>query len=303
MILTAAVALGVQSQLPSFAAREYEHGMQAYREKDYHRAINALTDVIDQPSPPVVAYYFRGRAYLRLQPPDYARAAADFHRAADLAAADPQSKAGYGKAAACAAYAYCVLFEKDQGRAAEHAARARDFCQKSLDADFAKAIAFNNLAFVEAREASRCMEAMKLLDEALRLDKKLQAAYHQRARIFAQIVNTSYGRAKGFTPEQGIHDIEAAMDCGPVTPELLYDACCLYLPADNTRPVSQVRFRKAKDAVLLLVKQNWVTREMAQDFAAAGVWTRLGVVVPENEIRDRSDVPPTRLLVDPVNED
>jgi serine/threonine protein kinase len=300
VLLALAAAGAVRTQLQPPASQQFDQGMKEYKDRDYARAIELLTGAVDQPSPPVDGYYYRGRAYLHLDPPDYQRAADDFCRAAELADADPESKAGYGKAIACAAYCYGKLSAIDPTHYQEYALKTIAYCRKAVDAGFAKAVMLNNLGFFEARQPGRSEEALRCLEEAVRLDESLQVAHQNIARIELDKV-LRYGQ-RGYLPDRGIRAVEAALTCGPANPELLHEAACLYALAHQADPQQRKSLNCATAALRQLAERGWLTRQLVSDGLLQEVRAELGLAIRESDLRDRSQVPIPRLFCDPAED-
>jgi tetratricopeptide (TPR) repeat protein len=296
------VAGGVyQSQLPPYADRQYEQGMKAYKDKDFPIAIDCLTNALDQPSPPADAYFYRGRAFLHVSPPDYRKALEDFLRTAEIAAADPLSKEGYGKAVASAAHCYHQLAKEDPANATEYRQNAVKYCDKAIEEGYARPIMYNNKGFAQAALQGASQNALRSFTRAIQLDPRLQVAYHNRARI--DLLAVDMLGARGYEPKAGIRDIEEAIRLGPANPELLYDAFCMYMKAFLlVKPHNPQYLDRARAEIRELSKRGWLSQEMAGDVFFQDNRARLGVAIRDADLKGREQLPSTLLFLDPVGD-
>jgi tetratricopeptide (TPR) repeat protein len=275
-------------------------GKQAYKDRDYPAAIDALTRALNQPSPPVDAQCLRARAFLRLNPPEYRSALEDFLRSKLIAAADPLPKTDYGKAVS--GVAYCLY------KVAEHAALPYDhYCRESINCydevirlGFAPAVHYNNKGYVQAQLKGESESAAQSFTQAIKIDSELQAAYHNRAKIDLQRAYL-YG-AKGYVPDRGISDIKKALSVGPANLDLYHDAFYLNLKAADALPNKQGYLDQARESVQQLIDFGWLTRQMANDPYFKTNQSRLGIAVADIRLKDRQEFPPPQLFLDPVQE-
>jgi serine/threonine protein kinase len=299
--ILAGIALGVyQAQLPSQAQCQFDRGVRAYEGRDFRAAIDAFSGALDQPSAPSDAHYLRGRAYLHLRPPEYRKALDDFLRAEVIATADPVSKEGRGKAVASAAMCYHALSQEESMNFAAFSQKALSYFDKAIEYGFAPAILHNNRGFIQARLKGEIENAARSFTLALQLDPNLQAAYHNRARIDLRRADNYV--AKGYVPETGIHDIKEAIRLGPTSPELYYDAFCLFMKAFLANPAKQDYLGGSRNYIRQLADRGWMTRQMAEDAFLQSVRARLGFSLPPVIPDEGRRLPVPVLFLDPVGE-
>jgi serine/threonine protein kinase len=310
------VALGVcllviggwayRAQFPPYGVRHYEQGLKAYQESNYASAVAAFSAAIEQPPAPAEAFYHRGRAYMHLRPPDYQRAVSDFLHVEELLESNPSAKIGYGKAVASAAYCFGHLAElehrKGGNRFGDYDKTAIEYCEKALQSGFATAILYNNLGFVEAKRIGRSDPAQKCFDRAIELDGKLQAAYHNRARLDVVAADRYFDGKRVYYPKAGIRDIEAAKATGPASPDLYFDAFTLYMRMYLADPVKENYLVLAKAEIRHLTRVGWLTWQMADDPFFRSYRGLIGVDDPRGALPDRELLPKPILFLDPIPE-
>src|SRR5581483_4810517 len=147
--------------------------------------------------------FARGRAYQ--QDGQYERAAEEYRQLAKVCD-DPRVKA---------CLAYCNGCLNNHRLAAE-------LYGEVIKAGDVGAVVLNNLGYSYCRD-NAFTKALENFGKAIELDPKLQAAYHNRARVLAQLALPP--RRQGTLPD-AIRDIGEALKLGPKTAELYYDAAC-----------------------------------------------------------------------------
>jgi len=215
-LLSLAVLLaGVYALHPegTYGERQIRLALSAQRDQRYPDALRHLDLAIAAEPENARAFFLRGRVNQQLGSLDAAMTA---YREADR-------REPTGPTKAC--LAYCL------GRQRAHA-EAVQYARQAVEQGYAPAAVFNNLGYsflllsqLEAAEAN--------LTQAMRLDPRLQAAYHNRARLDRKRMTTK----QGYLPHQGIADIRKAMELGPVSADLFHDGA--YLCAFAARLESQ----------------------------------------------------------------
>jgi tetratricopeptide (TPR) repeat protein len=219
-----------------YAVRRLNRGLDDYRQGEYARAVECFTDALQADPRLARALFARGRAYQRLGAADkgnFGLALGDFQRADELTPS--------GKIKACLGYCSNRL---------ELPRDAKFYYEEATAAGFANAAVFNNLGCTYL-ELGDLRLARENLDRALALDPTLQAAFHNRALAYLQQAlrrraalgppqQVGGGAGKGARRkdddreaaaqelsrllEKGFVDVRQAMERGPVTAKLCYDA-------------------------------------------------------------------------------
>jgi tetratricopeptide (TPR) repeat protein len=215
-MVLAAAALGLAVSFASgyvlmpqgtYSERQLDQGLEAYHQGYYRQTVEHCNRALEAEPNLGRALFLRGRAHQQL---GEFREACDNYKAADQRTPDGQTKACMG---------YCLNRQRYHKEAIE-------YYRQAVAEGFASAVVYNNLGY-SYLQAKQLDEAERCLDEAVRLDGHLQAAYHNRAEVD--------GRRACLPPvaipSQGIKDIERARELGPMTAELAYDAARLYAAA------------------------------------------------------------------------
>jgi serine/threonine protein kinase/Flp pilus assembly protein TadD len=190
-----------------------ELGREAYRRGDYREAVTHFDQALQADPDRVEALFARGQA--RLQLGDEKGARDDFLKAGRLSP-DGRTAAGLG---------YHL------SRLRQHAA-AIDCYQRAINGGFATAEVYADLAFSSFQFLpSQLEKTEEYLARALELNPELQAAYHTRALVDLQ----KACRDPGHLPLAGLKDVTTALQKGPETADLHYDAACLYARAAEHR--------------------------------------------------------------------
>ena len=191
-----------------YPVREFRAGAQDFAADDYQAALAHLDQAIA--AHPNDADYLFARGQTRQHLGDFLAAIADYRAAA------AKSPAGIIRAS----LAYCLgaaKFHKD----------AIDWGREAIDAGYAVAEVHNNLGY-SLGQLGNLDDARQQLDEAIRLDPALQAAFFNRAKVGLRAA------LRGASPADAISDIERAILLGPPTAELYLDAARLHaLDRDN----------------------------------------------------------------------
>lgn len=222
-ILTlAAFALGAYVVIPKepYAARQLHLGWDSYHQGRYEEAIQYLNRSIEADRPNTEALFARARSFQRLGRLE--SAIADFQTADELTEGkDGRTKAGFG---------YCLSLRGFDQQAVV------TYCQ-AIDLNFETAEVLNNLGYSYTMwnppelKSDVCLDrADECLTKALKLNDGLQEAHYNRARVAL----LRAGLNPRLVPRQGLVDIRKAIELGPVTASLLWDAGRLsWLAAQN----------------------------------------------------------------------
>lgn len=236
----AGTAVALAAVRPPFGERNYAAGILAFQKGNHEEAINRFDAAIDadpESATAAAAYFARGRVYQqwgRIDATKYYLAARDFDRAEKLAP-DGRNLAAIG---------YCeTCIPGGSGAAIEHYKRAQKV-------GFANAELYNNLGFCYMN-TGKPKEARKCLDQAIELKPGLQAAYYNRALIQMMDAKNQSALLKhptasaAFSPDEqkkmaddlaaalrlGLADFQKAVELGPQSGELSFDAACFYATA------------------------------------------------------------------------
>ncbi len=205
---------------------ELERGREAYRQGRYEQAVVHFDRALATDPNDAQGWFARGLAYQKLGQSDrrnYAHAAADFEGAWRL---DPQ-----GKSKAC--LGYCL---QARGQSLEAAL----VYEEAIQSGYAPAELLNNLGAAEWALA-RLALAEQHLSAAIKLEPRLQAAYHHRALVYLQLARQQTAPDAALRRDKflraGIADANKALALGPPSGELFYDAAQLCGVAARTHPV------------------------------------------------------------------
>jgi Flp pilus assembly protein TadD len=218
---------------------ELRHGQEACTRRNFEEAVECFTHVLAVKPHDAATLLARGRAYQQLGQLTLALS--------DLENADEQAPTGLSHACR----AYCLQQLGQYHDASAHYERA-------LEAGFATPVVYNNLGCCYWLDR-RLIEARTKLNRAIEIDEHLQAAYHNRALVD---LDTAYARGKDYFPHTGIADIERAIDLGPTTAELYFDAARLYAVATRTKPT---QIEPALQAIEHALDYGWPPQELTDN--------------------------------------
>jgi serine/threonine protein kinase/Tfp pilus assembly protein PilF len=241
------------------AIRQWRSGQLAAQAGDFDQAVRQFSQILDEEPDRADVWLAKARAYQEWgdasgDKAHFASAIDSYHTAQRLRP-DPHNWASIG---------YCLLRTEQRGVPAQH------FLKKAIDEGVGTAEVFNNLGF-SWMNAAKKDQALLCLEEALKLNPKLQAAYHNRAVFhFIQVVSggmwpppkppltkiqqKNYDKAKQ-TLKKAKADVMLAAEKGPLTGELAADAARIfsvssaYEPTDFDRALQFLKDALAKEDV------------------------------------------------------
>jgi serine/threonine protein kinase len=207
LLMLAAGFLTVRS-LPTPEPQSQRHlraGLQCDQQGQYRQAIDHFDTAVA--ADPDLGWAFFGRGWARQQLGDIAGAIDDYEKADDRVR-DGRVKAALG-------YSRTLTQQYPEAIARY---------QQAISLHFATAAVYNDLGFgyLQSRRP-QLAEARLSLDRAIRLDRSLQAAWHNRALV--DLIRTTL--TTEHLPKAGYVDIQTALRLGPGNVELCYDAACL----------------------------------------------------------------------------
>lgn len=296
-IALAALSLGIAAFVamptrPADREPPEETAARAIREGRDADAVVPLNAMIEADPRNHALLFTRAQAFRRLGGAEskyYQLALQDF-LAADARQADGRCKAGAG---------YCL------NRLDASTEVAVTHYQGAVNAGHANAAVHNNLGFSYLK-LKRFAEASDSFELALRADRGLQAAYHNRAvgaylRAMRKTDELKPGNVKSpiyADLQAGATDIQRALGCGAPNPELLRDGARVCALA------SRVERRWAPMAISYLeraVDAGCDVSECADNpMCYASLQTEKGYQALANRPRHGRPLPPTPRLVDPL---
>ena len=188
---------------PSSAVRDYRAAVALYETGDLQHALPLIDRAVDADSNYVDAVFLRGR--IKQSSNEYRNAITDFQSIADLDKS--------GRSNACAAYCFANLKQYDNAVAESHQAIQRGYKSARL---------YSNLAYCLARSAN-WDDAIESATDAIAIDDESQTAYYVRACALLSKIRANP------TPlvEQAAADIQRAIELGPRSKELFFEAACI----------------------------------------------------------------------------
>jgi serine/threonine protein kinase/Tfp pilus assembly protein PilF len=199
---------------------DLQRGQEAFARKDYDAAVGHLGRHLANNSKDAGAWFTRGLVFLKLAEQgrqSFGLAVSDFSEA-DQLRPNVQTKA-------CLAYA---LQRKDDGK------NASVYYAQAIAGGCKSAAVFNNLGYIHLR-LSDWSDAEHCFDRALELQPELQAAYHNRGRLYLmrakpgpKLFATTVPRKSGVPSEehllqQALRDLSRAIDLGPASRDLYFE--------------------------------------------------------------------------------
>jgi serine/threonine protein kinase/Tfp pilus assembly protein PilF len=283
---------------PPLAKRQFDAGLQFQQQGQFDQAIAQFSAVLEADPHNVEALRARGRAFQGMggaKKEYYQTALIDYHKADELAP-DARTKASIG---------YC---QNLTGKVIP--VHLIETYQQARMLGCETAGLFNNLGFSQMRN-DQFGDAEKSLDRAIELDRGLQAAYHNRALVRLQKALVPL-RAKATEDERkkrhqedvksvqaGMADIVRAIELGPPSAELYFDAARLHGRAAQDAPAH-------KKAVL-----NYLQEAIARNFDARRLLTDpcFSALAKDDAFKKLAQTPPPAQtppravrIVDPVKD-
>ena len=293
-VLTA-VALLVALSLVGFALaamrlpyseRQLGSGLELYQQGQYRKAVSHFNDALDVDPSNRAARFARAQAHQQLG--DFDLALQDYQEA------DRQSPDGRLKAA----LGYCLNRTGND--------RDADECYRlAIELGFATAEVFNNRAY-GFRKLNKLKEARESLDRAIKLDPRLQAAYHNRALVAYTFALTKKNKLDPTAKDKeiyrdlelGIADAQAAITLGSPSAELYLDAARLCaLAARVDADWISVAIRHLEQAVEGGIEPKECTDSVFAPLQNEPSFQKLG-----NRPRPEHPLPATRRIVDPAKD-
>lgn len=223
---------------PPYSQRMLAQARIAYDHRDWERAITFANRALDA-NADAAAYFLRGR--IQLQRNQVNAALVDFSEA--------EKREPMGITEACIAYCHGLL--------GNHRVNI-SFGSRAMNSGFCNAKLHNNLGY-SYLQINQLAPAATHLDEAVRLDGRLQAARSNRAILVLKKATKSPGESL----EQGIEDIEQAMALGPVTGTLCWNAARMHALASKSQPEAGQRVRSfLTQAVELGIAPDLLARDV-----------------------------------------
>ncbi len=300
-------AVLVYSQSQPYSQREHSAGQSLYKEGRFAQAVQHYDAAVKADPNFAQAYFDRGRAYQHMGPNDpknYELAIDDYKQAGEL---DHP-----GRTKACIGYCHSCRGDSQT---------ATPFYEDAINSGFATSEVYNNLGF-SLLQFSEALESKAMFDKAILLNAKSQAAYHNRAVANLQIalaeirnLNTwlkSMGpvaaqRQKDLQQEikrlvaAGVGDVQKALDLGPRSAELEYDAACLFGLAARFDP--NPKWIDAALDHLVAASEEYTPNRLPTDddvfFVTLQTHPRFKALVVKPA---RNPPAPTQRLVDPVQD-
>jgi serine/threonine protein kinase len=196
-----------------YSLRQLHVGWDHYRQGRYDDALQHLMRSVEADRFNAEARYARGRVFLRLR--QYEAAVADFEAADDLAGGKD------ARVKACMGYCSNLIGAPEVAIVRYGQAQTLNFATPGMS---------NNLGFSymewkspQTKPDDSLDRAEQFLTEALRLNERLQPAYYNRAQVDLRRA----GLNPLHLPRQGLADIRKAIELGPASAPLYWDAACL----------------------------------------------------------------------------
>jgi eukaryotic-like serine/threonine-protein kinase len=238
---------------PPLAKRQFDAGVELHQQGQFDRAIAQFSAVLEADPQNAEALRARGRVFQGMgagNKDNYQSALTDYHQA-ERFAPDGRTRARIG---------YCQnLTGVDPRVVIETYKTARAL-------GFESAELLNNLGCCQLR-TEHIGAAEASLDRAIELDKALQAAYHNRALVHLRKAFTLMN-ANEEDPDiakcvqAGMKDIARAIELGPTTADLYFDAARLHGLAAKDDPAQQkATLRYLEQAVA----RNFDPRQLPRD--------------------------------------
>jgi serine/threonine protein kinase/Tfp pilus assembly protein PilF len=202
--------------------RQFKEGMRAFEQEQYSEAIDHLSLSLDAAESPQV-YLARGRAYMKV---GMLTNALDDFKLADQLQPTGRTQAALG---------YCYNVLADRYNAQENRERAIRCYQTAIQRDFKTAVVFNNLGSSLMRQRHD-VEASECFREAIKADPRLQIAHFNLAVLALKKAVNQRDRRPPETLKEGLEAIAKAIELGPATAEVHFDAARLLVLGAKIEP-------------------------------------------------------------------
>jgi tetratricopeptide (TPR) repeat protein len=271
--------------------RQFDAGLRLYREGQYGQAVQHFNEVLQDDPHNHEARFVRARAHqqMGIEDKDRYNLAIQDYLEADRRNPDGRCKAALG---------YCL--NRTSGRSEV----AIEYYKQAIRLGFAPAETYNNLGF-SYMLLGKLDDARHNLNLAIEVDSKLQAPYHNRARLAINQAQQINLRLEVRTTESefyrillsGIADAQKAIDLGPASAELYFDSARLRAMAAR---VDQKWIEPAMQHLEESLKVGCDPRK-CNDATLQQLQTHPRFADLANRPAGRP-FPPTRRLVDPIHD-
>lgn len=254
--------------------RAYARGQQEYDQGHWVDAVQLFERALaaDQHFTPAIV----GRAYAHQKLQQYDLALFDYGKL------DPAQCEG--KVLAC--MGYCAAHRRSY-------AEAVLYHETAVAKGYETAVVYNNLGWCQLRQ-SQLTRAENSLNRAVQLNDRLQAAYHNLARVERQLMT----QAPGYVPVKGIENARTAMELGPITTDLAFDAAylCTFAAKSNREWVGP-----ALDYLALAIRLGLDPKQVSNDvmFKTLAAEPAFATVLKTAPQQPRHDSKP---LLDPLDD-
>ena len=221
---------------PPYYVRQRIAAQEALAAHNTDDAIELFTLALKDKPDDVVSLFGRGEAYQ--QKDDFVAAARDFEAAAKL------SPAGVIRAWA----AYCWARKNFFGDSIK-------WNRLALDAHFQPAEVYNNLGY-SLMKLNQLAMARDTFSLAINADRKLEPAFHNRGLVELKLFTSNRT-----PPQTGLADLDRAIELGPRSRELYFDAACLNAVAPATANRREIAADYLVEAIKLGLPADAVANE------------------------------------------
>lgn len=224
--------------------RAYARGMEQARQENWSDAVNYFERALAADPQFTPAILGRARAHQKMKQFDLA--ILDYRKL--------ENSQLDGNILACMAYCMSQLRLYHD---------ALNCCELAISKGHETAAIHNNMGWCWLR-LGNLERAETALNRAVQIDNRLQVAYHNRARVDRQTMT----QRSGYVPVKGIEDLRRAMELGPITTDLAFDAA--YLCAFAAK--SDTNWREpALEYLTLSVQLGLDPQEAARDVIIGGL--------------------------------
>jgi serine/threonine protein kinase len=298
-VILGVAAAAFHAARPPLAKRQFDAGVELHQQGHFDQAIAQFGAVLEADPQGVEALRARGRVFQEMGAGNkdyYQSALTDYHKA-ERCAPDGRTKAAIG---------YCLNQTGADPRVAGmhyQAARALGFESAGL---------LNNLGCCQLK-TNQIAEAEASLDRAIELDTSLQAAYHNRGSLHLQRalalmqgavkVNAAEEverrQAIGKSVQAGMADISRAIELGPTSAEMYFDAARLHGLAAKEDPFQK---KATLNYLQEAVARNFDARQLALDTCLTAVKDDAAFLELQKSPPPAQASPRAIRIVDPVKD-